>query len=350
MVKSLKDISWLVDEPTYRADPALSYSTLSRYEREGKFSALATLSEHIDTPSLTFGSMVDTLITGSEEEFQQQFIVIDNPGLTDSLLEITQRLYSLHKEDGKRFEELKDEELARVGKECNYYAGDKYANYRVKQIRENCKAYYNTLCIAEGKKVVSPEDVEDARRCVEALKTSQFTSFYFAENDPFDDTIQRFYQLKFKGSHQGVNYRCMMDLAVVDNNAKTIQPCDLKTSSHNEWEFPLSFQKYRYDIQAKLYFRLLKNTVQADPFFKDYKVLPYKFIVVNRKNCKPMVWDFPLTEVTGQLELITPSGYHIIWRDPYTIGKELKKYLDEKPEYPFGTKESQDIVNWLRTN
>ena len=139
-------------------------------------------------------------------------------------------------------------------------------------------------------------------------------------------------------------------LIIVDNEKKTIQPCDLKTSSHNEWEFPKSFQQWAYQLQARLYWRLIVATVKADPFFKDYKVLPYKFIVVNRKNCKPMVWDFPMTEASGQLEVITPSGYHIIWRDPYDIGKELKKYLDEHPEYPFGTKESQDIVNWLRTN
>lgn len=349
-MKTLDEISWLVDEPTYREDPALSYSTLAKYEREGRFNALITLSEHIDTPSLTFGSMVDTLVTGSEEEFRQQFIVIDDPGLSDSLKEITQILYSLHKEDGKRFDELDDEELARIGKECNYYAGDKYANYRVKQIKENCKPYYNTLCVAEGKKVVSNADVEDARRCVNALKTSPFTAYYFDSNNPFDTTIQRFYQLKFKHSHEGVDYRCMADLIVVNNEKKTIQPCDLKTSSHNEWEFPKSLQQWRYDIQARLYWRLIVANAKTDSFFKDYKVLPYKFIVVNRKNCKPMVWDFPLTEATGQLELVTPSGYHIIWRDPYDIGKELKKYLDEKPEYPFGTKESQDIVNWLRTN
>ena len=33
--KDFKDISWQVDEPTYRQDEALSYSTLSRYDREG---------------------------------------------------------------------------------------------------------------------------------------------------------------------------------------------------------------------------------------------------------------------------------------------------------------------------
>ena len=349
-MKQLSEIAWNVDEPTYRADPALSYSTLSSYERNGRFSSLETLGEQISTPSLIFGSMVDTLITDTEEEFRNRFIVVDDPGISDNLKEITMRLFSMYGSTRMRFEDISDDILAAVGKECDYYAGDKYANYRVKQIKENCKPYYNTLCIAEGKTVVTSEDVEDARRCVSALKTNLYTAFYFADNDPFNDTIQRFYQLKFKGTHEGVAYRCMADLIVVDNEKKTIQPCDLKTSSHNEWEFPKSFQQWAYQLQARLYWRLIVANVKADPFFKDYKVLPYKFIVVNRKNCKPMVWDFPMTEASGQLEIITPSGYHIIWRDPYDIGKELKKYLDEHPEYPIGTKESQDIVNWLRTN
>lgn len=349
-MKQLSEIAWNVDEPTYRADPALSYSTLSSYERNGRFSSLETLGEQISTPSLTFGSMVDTLITDSEEEFQNKFIVVDDPGISDNLKEITSRLFSMYGQTRMRFEDIQDDVLARIGKECDYYANDKYASYRVKLIKENCKPYYNTLCIAEGKTVVTNSDVEDVRRCVEALKTNKFTAFYFDNNDPFDTAINRFYQLKFKGTHDGVAYRCMADLIVVNNEKKTIQPCDLKTSSHNEWEFPKSFQQWRYDLQARLYWRLINANVKADPFFKDYKVLPYKFIVVNRKNCKPMVWDFPMTEALGQLEIITPTGYHITWRDPYDIGKELKRYLNENPEYPFGTKESQDIVNWLRTN
>lgn len=245
-MKQLSEIAWNVDEPTYRADPALSYSTLSSYERNGRFSSLETLGEQISTPSLIFGSMVDTLITDTEEEFRNRFIVVDDPGISDNLKEITMRLFSMYGSTRMRFEDISDNILAAVGKECNYYAGDKYANYRVKQIKENCKPYYNTLCIAEGKTVVTSEDVEDARRCVSALKTNPYTAFYFTDNDPFNNTIQRFYQLKFKGNHDGVAYRCMADLIVVDNEKKTIQPCDLKTSSHNEWEFPKSFQQWRY--------------------------------------------------------------------------------------------------------
>ena len=72
--KNLKDISWQVDESTYRADPALSYSILARYEREG-FNNLDKLFDRIETPSLIFGSCVDTFITGSEEEFNKLFMV-----------------------------------------------------------------------------------------------------------------------------------------------------------------------------------------------------------------------------------------------------------------------------------
>ena len=40
--KSLKSVSWDVSESEYRNDPALSYSTISRFDREG-FSNLSNL-------------------------------------------------------------------------------------------------------------------------------------------------------------------------------------------------------------------------------------------------------------------------------------------------------------------
>ena len=63
--KSLKDISWLVSEETYREDSALSYSTLATYERGG-FNCILSLSEKKESPALTFGSAVDAIITGRE--------------------------------------------------------------------------------------------------------------------------------------------------------------------------------------------------------------------------------------------------------------------------------------------
>lgn len=93
MRKSLRDISWLVSEPEYRRDPALSYSNLSRFEREG-FAGLDMLFDKVESPSLVFGSLVDTLMTGTQEEFDEHFMVaqIDNPP-SDTLVTITKRLF-----------------------------------------------------------------------------------------------------------------------------------------------------------------------------------------------------------------------------------------------------------------
>ena len=43
-MKEFKDISWLVEESTYREDSAISYSTLSTYESVG-FNGLQSLKD-----------------------------------------------------------------------------------------------------------------------------------------------------------------------------------------------------------------------------------------------------------------------------------------------------------------
>lgn len=104
--KSLYDISWQVTEPEYRKDPALSYSTLAKFERKGRFNALPTLFEKDSSPSLTFGSLVDCLLTGSAEEFQQQFLVAEFPKLSDTLQLIAQTLFAKY---GKAVDEDSDD-------------------------------------------------------------------------------------------------------------------------------------------------------------------------------------------------------------------------------------------------
>ena len=91
--KSLRDISWNVSEETYRADPALSYSTLARYEREG-FNNLDKLFDRLETPSLTFGSAVDSIITGGQEEFDERFMVAEFPSTPDSITKMVKSLFS----------------------------------------------------------------------------------------------------------------------------------------------------------------------------------------------------------------------------------------------------------------
>ena len=81
--KSLFDISWQVDEPTYREDPGYSYSTLAKFNREG-FAKIDSLFDRVSTPSLTFGSMVDTLLTDGEAAFNERFFVANFPAISAS--------------------------------------------------------------------------------------------------------------------------------------------------------------------------------------------------------------------------------------------------------------------------
>ena len=69
--KTLYDISWQVSEEEYRADKAYSYSTISKFNREG-FDNIGKLFDRVESPSLLFGSMVDSLLTGGQEEFDER--------------------------------------------------------------------------------------------------------------------------------------------------------------------------------------------------------------------------------------------------------------------------------------
>lgn len=342
--KSLRDISWQVTEPEYRADPALSYSTLSRYEREG-FNNLDKLFERIESPSLTFGSAVDTLLTGSEKEFNEQFFVaqLDNP-LSDTLITITKKLFDTWKDEHTNIKDISDDKLIETISDIswNNHWQDKT---RAKKIKEDCAAYYKLLYLSEGKTILNTYIYQDVINTVDRLRSADSTRFYFEQDNIFDDNIERLYQLKFKATFNNVDYRCMSDLLVVIHDKKLVVPVDLKTSYKPEWDFYKSFVEWRYDIQGRLYWRIIRYNMDQDPYFKDFKLADYRFIVANRKTLTPLVWLFEGTQKIG--EIVTKDN--VILRDPFTIGEELNSYLINKPSVPNGIEliKPNRLEDWL---
>lgn len=345
--KSLRDISWDVSEEEYRADPALSYSTLARYEREG-FNNLDKLFDKLETPSLTFGSAIDSIITGGQEEFDERFMVAEFPSTPNSITKIVKSLFSQCGDSYRSLISIPDNIVIKETV-CQSYQMNWKPETRAKVIKEKGADYYNLLFIAGSKTILDTQTYQDVCNAVRALKESKSTQFYFAEDNPFEPDIERFYQLKFKACLEGINYRCMMDLALVDHKNKVIIPCDLKTSSHYEWDFYKSFNDWLYIIQSRLYWRLLKYTISQDEYFKDFELADYKFIVVNKKSLNPLVWDCPYTKTVGTIKV--GKNKQIEWRDPFVIGKELIFYLTSRPKVPIGINEisSNDLQTWLNT-
>ena len=343
--KSLKDLSWLVSEEEYRADPALSYSTLAKYEREG-FNNLDKLFDRIDTPSLTFGSAVDSIITGGQEEFDERFMVADFPNITDSIIKIVKALFQSFNSSNRNLNSIDDNDIIKYTELYSYQLNWK-PETRAKVIKEKGEDYYNLLFIAGNRTVLDTQTYQDVCNAVRALKDSVATKFYFAENNPFEPEIERFYQLKFKGTFNGITYRNMADLIVVNHKEKWVLPVDLKTSSHTEWDFYKSFVDWRYDIQARLYWAIIRQNMDKDEYFKDFKLLDYRFIVVNRRTLTPLVWECPFTQAVGEMRF--GKNEQIIMRSPFEIGKELSYYLSSRPKVPADIKEdgNNDLRTWL---
>lgn len=341
--KSFKDISWNVTEDVYRADPAISYSTLSKFNREG-FANLEHLFDRTTSPSLLFGSIVDSIITGGMQEFNDRFFVANFTEMSDSITSIVKDLYAKH---GESYSELcnipKDYILCSIN---NFQYQTRWKDEtRINDVVNKGSKYYELLSLAGNKEIISDALYNDAMSCVEALKNSPSTKFFFQTDNPFE-SIERLYQLKFKGDYKGIAIRSMADLIIVDHKAKTVQPVDLKTSFKPEYKFYLSFIEWNYFIQAQLYWYLIRQTMDKDPYFKDFNLLDYKFIVICNKTRNPLVWDFDKT--TEEKDIVIGKTALPNWR---SILETLNYYLIRQPKVPIGIKEgenqSNNITEWL---
>ena len=347
-MKKLSEISWNVPESIYRADPALSYSTLSRFDREG-FANIDKLFDKQETPSLLLGSIVDTIITDGEDEFNNRFVVAEYPDIPDSIIQIVKALFNEFSVTHRTLESIPNEEVIGFASRFNYQNNWK-PETRAKVIKEKGFDYYNLLYLSQDKTILNTETYQDVCRAVDALKTSEATKFYFADNNPFEPNIERFYQLKFKATLNGIDYRCMFDELVVFSDTKEIQPLDLKTSCKKldrEWDFPTHYIEWNYQMQNRLYVRILQDVISKDDYYKDYKILPYKDIIIFKGSDTPLVWDIPFTFEKGTLYF--GKNNQIEMKDPEDIGKELSSYLSSRPRVPSGIDEfgTNNIVEWI---
>lgn len=339
--KSLYNISWQVSEEEYRKDSALSYSTIARYEREG-FNNLDKLFDKVDSPSLTFGSAVDSIITGGMEEFNERFMVANTISVPDSIIKIVKKLFSIYKERIHSLEDISNDTIINITQEESYQLNWR-PETRAKVIKEKGSEYYNLLYEAGNRVIIDNNTYQDVLKAVKTLKESKATEYYFKEDDIFDDTIKRYYQLKFKTTLNGIEYRCMLDGLIVNNRNKTIQPIDLKTSckrNDREWDFHKHYLEWGYQIQNRLYFRILQDIISKDDVYKDYIILPYKDIIIFRGSDTPLVWNIPFTNTKGTLYL--GKNKQIELRDPEEIGQELYYYLRTGVKMPNGINEFGD--------
>ena len=79
-------------------------------------------------------------------------------------------------------------------------------------------------------------------------------------------------------------------MVIVNHRNKTIQPIDIKTMGDYTINFPTSFFRRRYDIQAAFYTEAIMSSDRLNEYSK-YTILPFKFIVESTIDIgKPLVF------------------------------------------------------------
>ena len=340
-----KEISTLAldwTEEQYRNSEELHYSQIAKFEKVG-FAGLDHLFDKEESPALTLGNLVDVLLTGDSFAFEHQFYVADFPSMGDKELQIANRLYEICGSTCPTFIDVPDSAILAAADEFDYQKRFK-PETKIEKLTEACSAYYNLRVQAGDKAVISQKTCDEAVNMVRAIRESPSTSGYFAENDPFSP-VQRYYQLKFRAVLDGIGYVVMNDLIIVNYEKKRIYQVDLKTSGKPEYLFEDSFAYWQYVVQSRLYYQVLNAVLSKDDYFKDFEIMNFHFVVVNKESLTPLVWEFPYTKSLESLYDERGNEY----RSPLEIGKELQSYLNMRPQVPNGiTMDGINIINCLK--
>lgn len=289
-MKSIKELSWNVSEEEYRADSAYSYSIIAKYSRGG-FRKIKDLFKPTPmTASLSFGSLLDSIISNNGVP-DKKYKLRSGTKVSDKMTLIIKTLADTYGDSCPTIEDIKYSDISRVAKELGYFESERYNNIRAKRVVTEGYDFYDKLRDTNHVSITQ-EDLNDSLACYMELKDNPYTSRYLME---YDDNTEAYYQIKFKSQYNGIEVRCMFDRLIVSHKEKVIIPVDFKTTQ-DEDKFHESVFKWRYDIQARLYTYILKEVISRDEYFKDFTIAPFLFVVINRFNKTPLVWEFLVPE------------------------------------------------------
>lgn len=336
MISNFHKLGLDISEKQYRQLPHLSYSMLAKYAREG-FEGYLHLNDDEESESLTFGSVLDCLIT-EPKMFDERFKVVDCK-VTGKIKDVLDYVLEKHYEDSSDdISCVTKQEYIEAFSHCDFYPNLKLETKLLKFQNEDAKLYYKEKQCARGKQVITAEIFEDAVNTANALKYDRYIGKFFADytKDPYMESI---YQLKLQARIGGCTYKCMIDLLIIDHSRKMIFPVDLKSSRKPEYDFPKSFSYWRYDLQARLYWSILNAIVMHSKDFCDYKIADYTFIVINKKSLNPLAWTFKHTKDQGDIVIGDK-----VYESPFNIAQNLKALIDNNATMPMEIKRYQSNV------
>ena len=278
-------------EANYRAVNLDSSSSLKDFSLDRrKYYKKYIQNEYVedkDTQAALMGRVVETQLM-EPELFDTRFYMsacVSAP--TGNMLKFVEALYDRTKEatnnDGEVTRSFED-----ISRSAYVDAGYKIPFDRVINsfVGSDNEIYYNEIRKVRGNdmSVVTTQDVSNADRIIEELKTNPITKDIVNMVSNVRYTVKN--QIQIEAYEVGGHlFKSMMDKMIVDHQEKTIQVYDLKCV----WAVENFYEEYylyrRAYIQALLYYRAaLSLTKDTNSEVYKYNVLPPKFIVCDSTN------------------------------------------------------------------
>lgn len=282
-------------EKEYRALSEDSYSSLKVFlDDRKKYYKKFVQGEDVeedDSKSLTIGALVDTLVF-EPHEFEGRFDLSSALVPTGQMLKFVSSLFrktvECMSEEGEITRDMeilmeeayRDVKFDREGKIVDFKR-DSLEVVVDKFQKGDGETYYRQLRASYGKKVVSLSEMENAEKIVAELKTNRVTRDVININSSNDVDVYTQKIIIFEV--KGYPLKAMIDKMVVDHRDKVIRIYDLKTCWDNENEFQRNYYKYKYYIQAAVYYLAALWWAEKEGW-GSYKVEFMEFIVADSNN------------------------------------------------------------------
>lgn len=290
-------------EKEYREVDLDSYSSLKEFSLDRrKYYKRYYLKEKIqveeeESKASITGSVVDTLLF-TPDEFDNRYYLSSTVSAPSANMGLF--VESLYKNTHGK-EDVVFEDAVKVAYKDSGY---KLALDRVLErfIGTDAEIYYKEICEvrSKGLTVVTADNVVNAERIVQELKTNEFTADIVNREDSEEWSIYK--QLQIEGYEvYGLILKSMLDLVQVNHKDKTIHIYDLKCV----WAVESFYKEYylyrRSYIQAYLYYLAVKSRFK-ELLDKGYVVQLPKFIVCDSINYyNPLIYNMLLTDLNDAI-------------------------------------------------
>lgn len=315
----------ILNEKAYRALEIDSYSSIKDFlEDRKKYYKKHITKEGVEEEESKFlrkGNLADTLFF-SPGQFDDKFSLTSVQAPSGQMLSFVEALY--HKsvdcmaDDGtltRKFDTLTKEAYNEVkfDRAGNIVAfkqkGATLEAIIEKFMDSDAELYYRQLMSSVGKSTVELYEVQNAEKTVKEIRNNWVTKEI--ANIKSSKTVDVYTQFPIIFEYLGYKLKSLLDQLVVDHEAKEITPWDLKTCWDNEKEFQTNWYKFKYYLQAAVYYLAALHWADKEGW-KDYKINPMKFIVADSNNYQnPLIYETDVVNLQQGLEgFIMHGRYH----------------------------------------